>query len=148
MSKTEAPYGRNQSPKAFFACAQMHSAVFALKKCRKSTRRCTCGKQDQMRCSGLAKCIRQHLVFQSIRFAPLRHEKQTKTTQRIDWCFTTNIYPTCISRAFQMHFSSPEECVWHWFPIMFSLGFCWLMTCSILLMCFLCIKAVGIEKRV
>ena len=58
--------------------------------------------------------------------------------------FTTSIYPTGISRAYQMHFSSPEECIWHWFPIMFSLGFCWLMTYSILLIYFLYIKvAVG-----
>ena len=113
-----------------------------------------------MRFSGLAKCIRQHLVIHvySDIFAPLQHEKQTKTTQKMDWCFTTNIYPACISRAFHpacisrafhMHFSSPEECIWHWFPIMFSLGFCWLMTYSILLMSFLCKKvAVAIEKHV
>ena len=76
-------------------------------------------------------------------------KNKRKQNKRIDLCFTTNIYPTCISRAFQMHFSLPEECIWHWFPIMFSFGFCWLMTYSILLMCFLCIKvAIVIEKLV
>ena len=74
-------------------------------------------------------------------------KSKRKQNKKVGWCFTTNIYPTCISRAFQMHFSSPEECIWHWFPIMFSLGLCWLMTYSILLMCFLCIKvAIGIEN--
>ena len=47
-------------------------------------RRCTCGKQDQMRVSGLAKCIRQRLVIHVywVIFAPLQHQKQTKTKQK------------------------------------------------------------------
>ena len=56
--KDRGPVQKKPKSAKFRVClnAQLFSS---LKKCRKSTRRCTCGKQDQMHVSGLAKRIRQ-----------------------------------------------------------------------------------------